>query len=567
VAHSRENVSQFVTAAKTAPINLHDHDAFVTVDLVESRDLVQVLQCIAAFSRAAHRLRPSTFPIQIGGSSRRGAMSPQGTGTSTAGRASVGERPRGTSNASNTSSAYTYARPVGSSTPARTGELNGGWSPTKATGGAVFPNSVGATSLGWNPVQYGYIGGANQGSLGVAFGAHRQITSAGPHIPNMAEKAKARREKQEEEERIRAESERLRRVEQEAEAERVRAEEERARVEEDERWAEEERKIREQKRLKVEEEKRQWEDQERTWKLEEQRRKKEEQEAEAALEEERRRARGTNDARLRGQFLSQYQAENNTSKDDSREAENSRIKELERELEQAREREREYEREKQARLNVHSRQDAGNHDTPVWMKEEKTRSRSRSRPRAPSRKNSGEIRRQDERDYLQQQWSAHHNNEQFDTAPLPKSPRPLPEPTPAVRVKTNHTGPSSRPLPDPAQYASPKEPQRSFQANQNRTDHYLSSKPAPEQTKPRTTYSKELGAFDSVGERDAENQRRPTPQPKTTAGNRSQMSIVERAMETERQRQQEWEANLNENQRKLLTSPARGLVGPRPPPR
>lgn len=492
-------------------------------------------------------------------------MSPQGTGTSTAGRANIGERPRGMSNASNTSSTYTYARPAGSSTLNRTGEPNsGGWSPPRPTGGAVFPNAVGATSLGWNQVQYGYIGGANQGSLGVAFGSPRQITSAGPHIPSMAEKAKARREKQEEEDRIRAESERLKRVEQEEEAERVRAEEERARAEEDKRWAEEERKIREQKRLKVEEEKRKWEDEERKWKLEEQRRKEEEQAAEAALEEERRTARGVNDSRLRGQFLSQYQAENKTAEDDNREVENNRIKELERELDQAREREREYERERQARLNVHSRQTAGNKDTPVWMKEDKTRSRSRSRPRAPSRKNSGEIRRQEERDYLQQQWSAHHNNEQLDTVPLPKSPRPLPEPTPSARVKTNHTGPSTRPLPDPAQYTSSKEAPRGFQPKQNRTDHYASSDPAPEQTKPRTTYSKELGAFDSVGERDAENQRRPIPQPKT---NRSQMSIVERAMETERQRQQEWEANLNESQRKLLTSPGRGLVGPRPPPR
>jgi hypothetical protein len=45
------------------------------------------------------------------------------------------------------------------------------------------------------------------------------------------------------------------------------------------------------------------------------------------------------------------------------------------------------------------------------------------------------------------------------------------------------------------------------------------------------------------------------------------MTIVERAMETERLRQQEWEANLQENQKKMLSTPSRGLVGPRPPPR
>ncbi|KIN03719.1 hypothetical protein OIDMADRAFT_143228 [Oidiodendron maius Zn] len=541
---ARENVSLFLAACNSDPINLHSHDTFLTIDLTESKDLAQVLQCLGAFSRAAHRLQPSSFPIQVGGKARGGVMSPQGTGTPKAGGVGLTGRPRGTSNTSNTSSTYTYSGAPDSVTLNMTVDLSssGRWSPTKSTSGVTPPP--------WNEFQYGSLRGANQGNLGVSFGAPRQITSASPHVPSLAEKEKARRQKQEEEER-------LRREEQKVEEERVRAEEEIARVEEERKWAEEAAKTREREQLRIEEEKRMWEEEDRRWKLEEERREKEEREAEARLEEERRRVRGKSDARLQGQFLSQYQAEN------SREAENSRIKELERELELAREREREYERERQTRSNVRSYQTAEDQSVPVRRKEEaiKARSRSRSRPRAPSSKNSDDNWRQDEREYLRQQWSANQHNGDQGTSPPSKSPRPLPEPTPPVRVKTNHTGPSSRPLPDPANYISPKEPPRALQSVQNRTDRYLASNPAPQQSQPRTTYSNEIGAFDGVAERDAEDQRRLASQSKTKAGGWASMSLLEREMETERQRQQEWEQNLKENQTK------RGLVGPRPPPR
>jgi transgelin len=561
----RENVAQFIAACKEAPISLQSHDAFVTVDLVESKDLAQVLQCLGAFSRAAHRISSTKFPIQIGGNSRKGVVSPQGTGTPTSGGGGFGGRPRGISNTSNTSSAYTHARPGGTSTPTRTVDLTGGrWSPTKPSAGQLSPSSVsslsktsdkGVTPPPWSEFQYGSLRGANQGNLGVSFGAPRQITSPSPHITSLADKEKARSEKQEEEERLRIESERLRREE-------LEAEEERARLEEEQRWAEEERKIREKERRKAEEEKRKWEEEERRWRVEEERRKKEEDEAEARLEDERRRARGKSDARLQGQFLSQYQAENNISRGDSGESGSSRIKELERELELAREREREYEQERQARLKPQSRPAVEDHDRRTLVKEEnaKARSRSRSRPRAPSRKNSDEIWREDERDYLRQQWSAQHQNGESDTAPPSKSPRPLPDPAPPVRVKTNHTGPSSRPLPDPTTYGLPKESPQTYQADRNRTDRYLSSNPAPQQAQPRTTYSYEIGGLDSAGERDAEDQRRLASQTKTKAGGWAAMSLLEREMETERLRQQEWEQNLKENQTK------RGLVGPRPPP-
>ncbi|TVY54151.1 Transgelin, partial [Lachnellula suecica] len=400
-----ENISLFLSACKKPPFNLQSHDMFLTVDLYESKDPAQVLQCLGAFSRAAHRISPSQFPNQIGGNSR-GVMSPQGTGTGAVGGGSYGNRGRGVSNASNTSSAYNSgARPATSLTPTRTGDSNGGrWSPTKNSSTPLSPGGVsswskksdeGATSPAWNIAQYGYMGGASQGNLGVSFGGRRQITSAGPNVPSLAEKEKKRREKEAEEERLRAEAEEEERRRRQESA----AEEERAKIAEEERWAQESKKLRKREIQKAEEEKRKWEEEEQRWRLEEERRQKEEQEADARLQDERKRARGNSDARLRGQFLSQYQAENGEAKDSSG---SSRIKELERELELAREREREYERERQEKLNQRSRQVVQDHDLSTRVKEEpsKARARSRSRPRIPPRTTSDEEWRQNEREYL-----------------------------------------------------------------------------------------------------------------------------------------------------------------------
>ena len=540
-----ENIALFLEACRKPPFNLQEHDMFLTVDLYEAKDPAQVLQCLGAFSRAANRVNPSRFPTPIGGKRSGGIMSPQGTGSGLVGGGSYGNRGRGVSNASNGSSAYgSGVRPTTSLTPTRTGDSNSGrWSPTKGTPLSPSVSSwskkadEGATAPAWNIAQYGYMGGASQGNLGVSFGGRRQITSAGPHVPNMAEKEKRRKEKEAEEERQRLqteEDERRRREEQEAE-------EHRARIAEEQRWAEETRKLREQERQKAEEEKRKWEEDERRWELEEEERQREEQEAEARLQEERKRLRGNSDARLRGQFLSQYQAENGASNGNS---ESSRIKELERELEQARERERQYERERQAKLNSRSRQAIEDHDLAVRMKEEnnKSRARSRSRPRAPSRKNSDEVWREDERDYLRKQWGASN-----DAPPPAKSPRPLPEPTQPVRLVKNNTGPSSRPLPDPAKYAAPKQ----ISPNTSRTDRYLASNPAPQQAQPTTTYSNEIGGFDSAAERDAEDRRRKASQQKTKAGGWASKSLLEREMEMERQRQQEWEESQKELKNKV----------------
>lgn len=538
-----ENIALFLEACKKPPFNLQSHDVFLTVDLYESKDPAQVLQCLGAFSRAAHRIQPSIFANQIGGNSRGGMMSPQTTGTGGVGGGSFGNRGRGASSTSNSSSAY---MPPSTLSPTRTGDSNGGrWSPTKNSN-AVSPgvsswskkSDEGATSPAWNISQYGYMGGASQGNLGVSFGGRRQITSAGPNVPSMFEKEKKRKEKAAEEERIREEEERRREEEQAAE-------EERARIAEEQRWAEESNKLRERERQRAEEEKRKWEEEEQRWRLEEEKRQKEEQEAEARLQDERRRARGNSDVRLQGQFLSQYQAENGVRRHQTGGGESSRVQELERELELARERERQYERERQTKPIPRSRHDVEDHDMSIRMKEEssKSRNRSRSRPRAPSRKNSDETWRQDEREYLRQQYTQHQND-----GPS-KSPRPLPEPAHPVRVKTNHTGPSSRPLPDPANYTPPAP--KTISPNQNRTDRYLSSNPAPQKPQPKTTYSSEIGGFDSSAERDAEDKRRHASQTKTKASGWASKSLLEREMEMERQRQQEWEESQKETKTRV----------------
>ena len=559
-----ENIELFIRACRSQ-FSLREHDLFVTANLFEDKDMLQVIRCLSAFSRWAHERAPAHFPSEIGGRTR-GTLSPDGTGTPT-----FGSRTRGVSNASNTSSAYNAGpRPPSVMMASRTGDSNGRKSPVKAgSPGPLSPGGVSSwskksdelgTAPAWNIAQYGYMGGASQGNLGVAFGGRRQITSAGPHVPSMAEKEKKRREKEGEEERIRlqAEEDAMREREAANRRKREQAAEEERRAQEDERrrWAEEARKI---EQYRQEQEKKKWAEEERRWQKEEEQRQKEEREAEARLSQDRSRSRARSDARLQGQFLSQYQAEQGIKMGDSANdsADSIRVKELERQLEEARERERRYEQERQSRRPT-TKQDHHNteeHDLSLRLKDEssRTRARSRSRPRAPSRKNSDEEWRADERDYLRKQWASHHQTGDTHEVPPPKPPRPLPEPAaPAlpVRVKTNTTGPSSRPLPDPAAYASSNPPPSS----QNRTDRFLASNPAPQQAQARTTYSSEIGGFDSSAERDAEDRRRAASQNKTKAGGWASKSLLEREMELERQRQQEWE----ESQKEVKTKKSMG---------
>ncbi|KAI0110324.1 hypothetical protein GGR51DRAFT_86789 [Nemania sp. FL0031] len=528
-----ENISHFLRACQSPPLNLQEHDMFLTVDLYEQKDPAQVLQCISAFSRAAHTINPSAFSSPIGPKSR-GPLSPQGTGYST-------PRNRGVSNVSATSPTYGSRSGLAVS---RTGDSSGRWSPTRSPtsdrAGSPTVSSwsrkdhEGVTNPAWNIAQYGYMGGASQGNLGIAFGGRRQITSASPRVPTRAEKERQRKE-QEEQQRLQMEEEKRRR------AAELDADEKRAQLDEEQRWEEETRRLRAEEKRKTEEEKLKWEEEERQWKVVEEKRRKEEEEAEARLAEERKRTRNRNDGRLRGQFLSQYRAEQTLAS--QRTGDGHYVKQL-RELELARQREHEYEEERQKRSPGRDRS--------------KSRTRSRSRPnkaeRPPSRQDSWRPR--DERDYLRTQWSQHQAQGQQETAPQ-VPPRPLPDPT-AASVKTHRTGEAApsvasiteaprageaRPLPVPEATAGhdptpfPR-PLPDPQAASNRADRFLASNPAPVSQAPQQSYSREL---DATAERDAEDRRRTQSQTKTKAGGWASKSLLEREMELERQRQREWE--------------------------
>ncbi|OCK77007.1 hypothetical protein K432DRAFT_407687 [Lepidopterella palustris CBS 459.81] len=552
-----ENISHFLRACELPPLNLPAHDRFLTVDLFESKDPAQVLQCLGAFSRVANSVNPSRFPTPIGGS-KRSTMSPTTTGTgitSNGGLNSGGyDRTRGVSATSQSSGSTTF-NPISRVPPserALSPSLTGGSASSKATdGGAKSPqgpvsswskkSDESNTAPAWNIHQYGYMGGASQGNQGIAFGARRQITSAGPHVPSLAEKERKRREKEAEDERLRVlaeEAENRRRVEREAE-------EERSRLEEERRWEDETRRQREEEKRRVEQQKREWEEQERQWKQEEEKRLKEEEEAQERIEKETHRKRALSDARLKGQFLSQYQAEQagkprsqrNSQNDPERNAERERVAELERQLEEAKERERQYQAEREERIREDDRH-----------ARHKVRSRSRSRPRAPPRapspKESEVSWAGDEREYLRQQWSEVQRNK-----PVVSS-RPLPDPTsmapPSLPTRPlPEPSPSTRPLPDPSNYSTPKPT-----LPPNRTDRFLASNPPPLAPKPVTHFPSEM-SLTSTSERADEDARRTASQQKTKAGGWASKSLLEREMERERQRQREWE----EAQKALQSAP------------
>ncbi|KAK5277445.1 calponin, partial [Exophiala xenobiotica] len=124
-----ENISHFLRACELPPLNLPSHDRFLTVDLYDHKDPTQVIQCIAAFSRAANAINPSSFPTTLGAKSKGSAMSPQGTGSSgprSPAYTTTTARPRGTSNAAAESPSYTF-------NPLNKGAYSGRISPTKTT--------------------------------------------------------------------------------------------------------------------------------------------------------------------------------------------------------------------------------------------------------------------------------------------------------------------------------------------------------------------------------------------------------------------------------------------------
>ncbi|KAL1616975.1 calponin [Neofusicoccum ribis] len=524
-----ENISHFLKACEQQPIGLHAHDRFLTVDLFEKKDPAQVLQCLASFSRVAHSINPSKFPTCIGPKKSGGVVSPSATGNGSLSPGLSG-RNRGLSNTSTGSTSANRPAPLRALSPALTGGSN-------SSNGTKSPGAVsswskrtdeGVTSPAWNIAQYGYMGGASQGNQGVAFGARRQITTAAPHVPSFAEKERKRKEQE-------AQAERQRQQAAEAEAQHLaerEAEEQRAKAEEERRWEEQTRRQREAEKRKVEQQKREWEEQERKWKADEEDRIREEQEAQEKLEKETQRKRATSDARLRGQFLSQYQAEQTVKprsrqvsrNDPQLEAERQRVADLERQLMEAKERERQYQLEREERHG--------------------------SRPgtaRPPSPPESNVSWAGDEREYLRQQWTDHNR------APPTLPSRPLPDPATASPPPT-----SPRPLPNPSNYISAKAP--ISPPPSNRTDRFLASNPAPLTPSPKKhTAASEMG-FTSAGERAAEDERRAAAQSKTKAGGWASKSLLEREMERERQRQKEWE----EGQKHVKEAPRDDSQGSKP---
>lgn len=537
-----ENISHFLRACERPPLNMPDHDRFLTVDLYESKDPAQVLQCLGAFSRIANTVNPSNFPTTLG---RQGgsALSPSTTGfggnSNGGGLTSGYGRNRGPSTYSNTSGSSTFnplARPAADR--ALSPSLTGGSNSSKATDGAPKspPGPVsswskksdeGITSPAWNIHQYGYMGGASQGNQGIAFGARRQITSAGPYVPNAAEKERKRRAKAAEEEQLRVlaeEAENKRRIERQAEEERARAEEER-------RWEEETRRQREEEQRRLDKQKREWDEEQRRWKMEEEARLRAEREAQEKVEKETGRKRAPSDAKLKGQYLSQYQAEQaarprsrrNSQNEPEMNPERQRILELERQLQQAKERELQYQQEREGRLRDNdSRKLRSQSRSRPADGRNRSRSRPRPPPRAPSPQDSQVSWAGDEREYLRKQWQDNQT----------QRPRPLPEPTAPALPTRPLPEPSRRPLPDPVEYTRAKSRERVPQ-----------SKPALPPQKPTSYIPPELT---STAERAAEDDRRAASQVQTKKLGQRAMTLLEREMELERERQREWEQQQKE---------------------
>ena len=546
-----ENISHFLRACQMAPLNLPPHDVFLTVDLYEAKDPAQVLQCIGAFSRKANAINPSSFPRAIGGRFKGGAMSPQLSGSSqgTYGKPLSGleTRARGASNVSDSSPTTWNPLAKGSYSgrvsPTKTSSLaTGGLAPTGPVSSWSKPADESKTAPAWNIHQYGYMGGASQGNQGVSFGSRRQITSAAPSVPSLAEKERRRKEEQAEAEQQRQEAERQRRQE-------IEAEEERAQLEEERRWEEETKRVKDNERRQAEEEKRRWDEEQRQWKEEEETRLREERDLESQLATERNRQRAASDARLNGQFLSQYQAgqsrQGSTAHDSAKPtSEGQRIKDLERQLEEAKERERRYERERPERLQS---------GRPRPGDEEPLSTPQLNFQRPPQPRSEDEW-RDSERETLRKDWQIHQDALVQQAPPQPPRPQAA-EPAP-VQVDT--------PPPQPPRLTAQLPPMRAYEQNDNlsrplptptsytpganRTDRFLSGNPAPA---PAQAASHRPVDYSTTTEVDLENQRRKESQAKTKAGGWASKSLLEREMERERERQREWE----EGQKQVAQAP------------
>lgn len=584
-----ENISHFLRACQSPPLNLQSHDIFQTVDLYESKDPAQVLQCISSFSRRARAVQPSKFSTAIGGDKgKSGIVSPQSTGGFAAARYG---RPRGISNSSEASSATSHqtfhqaSQAIGGRGSPSISDayserpVNGGLQASSSGGVSSWSKKgdEGATTPAWNIHQYGYMGGASQGNQGISFGGRRQITTPAPKVPSLAEKERKKREEEAEYERLRLqaeEAETKRRTEQEAE-------EERERVAEEQRWEEETSRKREIERRRVEEEKRRWDEEERKWKEEEEIRAREEAEVEAKIVKQRQ---GQLQSRpqLQGQYLSQYKAEQlqkpptTSGEDPERAAERDRVKELERQLAEAKEREARYERERQERLQADQARD---HERTSRPREDIQQDRSRSRSRtAPlhSHQDSTDSWKADEREYLRKEWSSHN----VEPAPPQQPPRPLPTtqdlpPRQPPRPLPIFDGPPQqppRPLPTPQ--ASSPAPQRAEEPSPTPSPPQISTLPprplpnpasyasSPRQPSPQRKSPFARPASPAISTPTPPPQSKPATMPTKKPPFAKPSSLLSREMELDRLRQQEWEEAQKVTKAAAASGVKDGGVGP-----
>jgi transgelin len=561
-----ENISHFLKACEMAPLNMPAHDRFLTVDLFESKDPAQVLQCLGAFSRQANKVAPNKFRNTIGPKKAGNPISPTGTGGGLNGSKGFGSASRGYgSGASQSKPSVGSNRPM---SPVRTGGSTGSGSGSVSSWSKK--TDEGSTAPAWNIHQYGYMGGASQGNQGISFGARRQITSQAPTVPSLMEKERARKEKVAEQQRAQQQAEE---AEYERRAQRE-ADEERERAVEEQRWQDETRRQREEERQGVEEQKRQWAEQERRWQRDQEMRQKEDVEIKRLMSKRPpEKPRVSSSSVLRGQTLSQYQQEQSTmsSVDGQNETpEQARVRELEKQLEEARERERQYQAEREERIRT-----GDDRSRPSTASTSHT-----ERPSSAKESEASWI--PDERAYLRKQWQSHHEP-QISTsiqsgaesrAPpaLPSRAQPQhisePEPQPeeeddeppALPVRASQPsgsssssiihfnpedapsssplGSANRPLPTPQPKTyDPFTPQKRATS---RTDAFLASNAAPKPQAPRISSSQEAG--DTSLEQSRDRDRRLASQQTTQAGGWASKSLLEREMERERERQREWEA-------------------------
>lgn len=617
----RENISQFLTACEKQPLMLPAHDRFLTVDLYDSKDPAQVLQCISAFSRAANAAKPTIVRTAIG-PKRGGAASP--TRQMFNGDSTSSGRSRGFSNTSQENT-INDRRAL---SPALTGGSNTS-SATRTSGTPVSSWSKKSdeysSAPAWNIHQYGYMGGASQGNQGISFGARRQITTPQVSVPSLAEKERRRKEQEVDTERQRQDEEKVERQRRLQREDSERQE----RIAEQERWEDETRKARDKERQQLELDRKRWEEEEKRWQEDDARRKKEQEQE---------------DTRLNGGFLSQYQAEQQAKEQSGAQAENSRILELERQLAEAKERERQYQLEKESRLASQPRTPETPEQSPdayrrpdgvstptrqvkreanrdSWVPDEREELRRTSRgeqasggsPAVQPLGSSRPLPNPEAASSLQatpqsMRPVAPLSAPQAESQPVPPpaasaeppappvtsrsrptsslgSQRPLP-PSAATENQASSRSPFERPtssagapsrnlppfssspatvvspLPD-SSTAQPSQPRNTYSSPKpspfTRTDRFLASNPAPVSSSPRTNFPAEMG-MTSESERAGEDARRVQSQQKTKAGGWASKSLLEREMERERERQREWE------EQQIAKNGARaggGLMGPR----